>query len=251
MTMGIVDTMMVGRQPNSAVAIGAVSGKHPLLRGGDIRSGVDAGSGYARVPCVRSGRPRGRASVPCQWHLSESRDSTVLMGSSGMGPILRAMNIPQSVLKQAIPYLRAINWSTFPLLLYFVFRRYLQGIDLAKPVMFSWSPRISSTWPAIGHWSTAIWDFTQWERWDRAGRLARPNLHGGHFNGLLRLLRSAIQNGFARCVASGRISPAYGNWSVSDFRQRCKWGLEVGVFAVATAMIGRWARSRWRAIRSH
>ena len=38
---------------------------------------------------------------------------------------------------QAIPYLHSLNWSTLPLMLYFVFRRYLQGMNLAKPVMFS------------------------------------------------------------------------------------------------------------------
>ena len=52
----------------------------------------------------------------------------VLMGLVRLWePMLRALNIEPAVLGQAIPYLRALNWSTVPLLLYFVFRRYLQG----------------------------------------------------------------------------------------------------------------------------
>ena len=45
------------------------------------------------------------------------------------GPIMRSLNIQGSVLNQAVPYLHALNWSTLPLLLYFVFRRYLQGMN--------------------------------------------------------------------------------------------------------------------------
>jgi len=38
---------------------------------------------------------------------------------------------------QAVPFLRALTWGTFPLFLYAAFRRYLQGIGLVKPVMFA------------------------------------------------------------------------------------------------------------------
>src|SRR6202007_2836608 len=52
-------------------------------------------------------------------------------------PILGLLKIQEAVTAQAIPYLHALNWGTLPLLLYFAFRRYLQGVNLAKPVMFS------------------------------------------------------------------------------------------------------------------
>ena len=39
--------------------------------------------------------------------------------------ILGSLAIEPAVLNQAIPYLRALNWSTLPLLLYFVFRRFV------------------------------------------------------------------------------------------------------------------------------
>ena len=38
-------------------------------------------------------------------------------------PLLRLLNIDPGVMNQALPYLRTLNWSTLPLLLYFVFRR--------------------------------------------------------------------------------------------------------------------------------
>jgi MATE family multidrug resistance protein len=41
------------------------------------------------------------------------------------------------VLPQATAYIRILNWGTLPLMLYFAFRRYLQGIGLVKPVMFA------------------------------------------------------------------------------------------------------------------
>ena len=52
-------------------------------------------------------------------------------------PVLRSLDIQPAVLDQALPYLRTLNWGTLPLLLYFVFRRYLQGMNMAKPVMFA------------------------------------------------------------------------------------------------------------------
>src|SRR5258708_25891638 len=52
-------------------------------------------------------------------------------------PLLRSFGIDPEVLRDAIPFLRAIGWSIFPLLLYFAFRRYLQGMNLVKPVMFA------------------------------------------------------------------------------------------------------------------
>src|SRR5205807_2235132 len=52
-------------------------------------------------------------------------------------PFLRGFGIDPDVLRAVVPYLRALVWSTFPLLLYFAFRRYLQGMNLVNPVMFA------------------------------------------------------------------------------------------------------------------
>ena len=39
------------------------------------------------------------------------------------------------VLRLIRPYLDAVAWSTLPLLLYFAFRRYLQGLGVVRPIM--------------------------------------------------------------------------------------------------------------------
>jgi MATE family multidrug resistance protein len=139
MTMAIVDTMMVGRQADSAVAIGAVSLGTVLylvvaIPGTGIMLGLDTlvshsyGAGDVE-DCHRS--------LVNGVYLSLGL-GPVLMGLIWLGePLLRSLHIEQDIVGQAIPYLRTLNWSTLPLLLFFVFRRYLQGINLVKPVMFS------------------------------------------------------------------------------------------------------------------
>jgi MATE family multidrug resistance protein len=52
-------------------------------------------------------------------------------------PLLARFGINPAVLSQTVPYLKAIMWSTLPLLLYFVLRRYLQAMDRAAPIMFA------------------------------------------------------------------------------------------------------------------
>ena len=139
MTMSIVDTMMVGRQFDSSVAIAAVS------LGGIL---------YNAVAIFSTGLMLGLDTVVSHSYgagdLDDAHRSLVngVYLSLGMTPVamgiillferpMHSIGADPAVLAQAIPYLRALNWSTLPLLLYFVFRRYLQGIDLAKPVMFS------------------------------------------------------------------------------------------------------------------
>jgi len=139
MTMSIVDTMMVGRQPESSVAIAAVS---------------LGGMFYNAVAIFGTGLMLGLDTVVSHSYgagdLDDAHRSLVngVYLSLGMTPVamglvylleaaMHSIGTDPAVLAQAVPYLRAVNYSTLPLLLYFVFRRYLQGIDLAKPVMFS------------------------------------------------------------------------------------------------------------------
>src|SRR5438552_4709766 len=52
-------------------------------------------------------------------------------------PLMVRFGINPAVLREAVPYLKAIMWSTFPLLLYFALRRYLQGMNRVTPIMFA------------------------------------------------------------------------------------------------------------------
>src|ERR1700688_5032765 len=122
MTMGIVDTMMVGRQANSAVAIGAVSLGSILyyavaIFGAGLMLGLDTLVSHAYGAGDLEDTHRSLVNgVYLSFGLAPALMGLVWLWE----PILRSLSIPQAVLGQAIPYLRALNWSTLPLLLYFV-----------------------------------------------------------------------------------------------------------------------------------
>ena len=128
-----------GRQADSALAIGAVSLGSTLyyvvaIFGTGLMLGLDTlvSHSYGAGDLEDAHR-----SLVNGVYLSLAL-APVLMGVVWVwGPLLRSLKIQESLLAQAVPYLHALNWSTLPLLFYFVFRRYLQGINLAKPVMFS------------------------------------------------------------------------------------------------------------------
>src|SRR5207302_1373344 len=53
------------------------------------------------------------------------------------GPLLDAFGIDPDVRHQTTPYMRALNWSSLPLLLYFALRRYVQATGAAREVMLA------------------------------------------------------------------------------------------------------------------
>jgi MATE family multidrug resistance protein len=139
MSMGIVDTMMVGRLPQSAIAIGAVSlGGILFYPFGIFGSGLLLGLDTLVSQSFGAGRLK-----ECHQSLLDGvyislALSPVMMGVIWIGiPWLPAAGIQPAVLKEAVPYLRILNWSMLPLMLYFGSRRYLQGMNLVKPVTFA------------------------------------------------------------------------------------------------------------------
>jgi len=137
MGMGVVDTMMVGRV--SAEAIGAVSLGSVLfyavaIFGSGLMLGLDTlvsqayGAGKL-MDCHRALVSAVYFSLPLAPGL--------MMLVWCWVPLLGRFGIHPAVLREAVPYLKAIMWSTFPLLLYFALRRYLQGMNRATPVMFA------------------------------------------------------------------------------------------------------------------
>jgi MATE family multidrug resistance protein len=139
MTMSIVDTMMVGRLPDSAAAMGAVSlGSNIFivlaLFGGGLLVGLDTlvsqafGAGQ-REDCHRSLVNSIYLSVA----LTPLLTATVWL----LPAFLRGMRIDPGVLALAIPYTKALNFGLLPLLLYFAVRRCLQAMNMVKPVAFA------------------------------------------------------------------------------------------------------------------
>src|SRR5579862_372925 len=128
MSMAIVDTMMVGRLPNSAVAMGAVSlGSNIFmvlaLFGGGLLLGLDTlvsqafGAGR-REDCHRS--------LVNSVYLSIALTPLLAIPVWILPALLRAMGVDAGVLTLAIPYTIALLAGLFPLLLYFAVRRCIQ-----------------------------------------------------------------------------------------------------------------------------
>jgi len=137
--MGFVDTIMVGHLPNSAVAIGSVSLGTTLfymvgIFGSSIMLGLDT--------LVAQAYGAGRVEE-CHRDLFNALYFTLVLAPGVMLlvfaglPLLQRSGVDPSVLKQTIPFIRALNWSTLPLILYFVFRRYMQAMNIVKPVVFA------------------------------------------------------------------------------------------------------------------
>jgi MATE family multidrug resistance protein len=137
MAMGVVDTMMVGRV--SAESIGAVGVGRALfftvsMAGIGLLLGLDTlvSNAYgARRPdeCHRA--------LLHGVYLALALAVPVTLLIRGSATLLPAWGIDASVLEATQPYLRAISWSLLPLLLYTALRRYLQGVNRVRAVMFA------------------------------------------------------------------------------------------------------------------
>jgi MATE family multidrug resistance protein len=139
MSMAIVDTMMVGRLPNSAVAIGAVSISSILFHvlaffGSGLLIGLDTlvsqafGAGQ-REDCHRS--------LLNSIYLSLAITPVLMAPVWLFNPLLRALRVEEPIVALAVPYAKALAVGLLPLLLYFAVRRCLQAMNLVRPVAFA------------------------------------------------------------------------------------------------------------------
>jgi MATE family multidrug resistance protein len=139
MAMGIIDTVMVGRLPDSAAAIGAVSLGGILFStcsifGGCLLLGLDT------VVSQAYGAGRMADCHRALWnalYLCGVLTPALMMVTAAVGAGLPRFGVNPKILPQATAYIRILNWGTLPLMLYFAVRRYLQGIGLVQPVMFT------------------------------------------------------------------------------------------------------------------
>ncbi|HMD40690.1 MAG TPA: MATE family efflux transporter [Candidatus Acidoferrum sp.] len=241
MSMAIVDTMMVGRLPNSAVAIGAVSLGSILVHllalfGGGLLVGLDTlvsqsfGAGE-REDCHRS--------LLHGIYISFALAPLLMAPVWFFGPLLRGMHIAPDVIALAVPYSKALAWGTLPLLLYSAVRRCMQAMNIVKPIAFALISanliNAAGNWiliygklgaPAMGAvgsgWSTA------WSRIYLAAVLLGYLLWYDHKH-RTRLLHTPIEpelRRIRRLLALG-------------LPTAMQMTLEIGVFALVTALIGR------------
>jgi multidrug resistance protein, MATE family len=139
MSMGIVDTIMVGRLPNSAVAIGATglgqSLYHSLaIFGGGLLLGLDT---FVSQAFGREDLDDARHSLANGLVLACALTPLLMIAVSFWPPLMQMFGISPELVEPMRPFLRALNWGSLPLLAYFALRRYLQAVNVAHPIMFA------------------------------------------------------------------------------------------------------------------
>lgn len=236
--MGVVDTMMVG--PLGPTAIGAVSIGNALF---DVAGIFGIGLLLGLDTLISQAYGAGRQADCDRWlwqgiWLAAAASIVLMAVVEGCIPVMRAAGVQSQVLRAALPYLRAMNWSLLPLLLYAAFRRYLQSVGHVRPVMIALLS--ANVINALGNWLLIPGYGVEGSGWATLG--ARIYM-------LAVLVASAV---FMRpALRHNFVLP-----TVDAFKSMLRLGgpaagqilLEVGVFAAATTLA---ARLRPEALAAH
>lgn len=238
-TMGIVDTLMVGGL--GAEAIGAVGLASALF----IAIGVFAmGLLLGLDPLVAQAFGARRIDECHRWlvagvWLALLVTPPVVAGVYAIDAALPRLGLPPAVVALAQPYLAVVGWSLPPLLLYVAFRRYLQAMNLARAVTYTLIA--ANVVNAFANWVLI------------SGKLGAPELgvNGAAYATLASRLMMALAL-FGVIVRRERHTvPRLGDTPLALDMPRVRtlvvlglpagaqMLLEVGVFAAATALAGR------------
>jgi MATE family multidrug resistance protein len=137
MLQGLIDLVMAG--PLGAAAFGACTLGNMLfypvaVSGIGVLMGMDtlvANSFGAEDP-----RDCRKTLVNGVW-LAVGLTPPIVAILGALVPVLRTAGTNPQVLAEFGPYFKALLWSVLPLLLYSAFRRYLQAVNIVKPVTYS------------------------------------------------------------------------------------------------------------------
>src|SRR6202035_3475721 len=121
MSMGIVDTIMVGRLPSSAVAIGATGLGQSLYNsvaifGGGLLLGMDT---FVAQAFGREDLDDARHSLVNGLILAFALTPILMLAVSFWPALMQHFGISPELVGPMRPYLRALNWGSLPLLAYF------------------------------------------------------------------------------------------------------------------------------------
>jgi MATE family multidrug resistance protein len=125
--------------PNSAVAIGATGLGQSLYHSGAIFAGglllgLDTFVAHAYG---REDLHDARVSLVNGVFLALAFTPALMLAVSFWPAVMQLFGISAELIGPMRPYLRALNWGSLPLLLYFALRRYLQAVSVATPIMFA------------------------------------------------------------------------------------------------------------------
>jgi MATE family multidrug resistance protein len=164
-SMSLVDTIMLGRLPNSALAMASAALAQVLFNTlcfgvGGVLLGLDT-----LISQALGAREQTQAN---RWLLHglvmAVALSVVLLALFGFGPgLMRLMPVEKPILDVAIPAMQGLNYGTLPLLLYFTLRRYLQATNHGRPIALAlisanlvnaagdWLLIFGHRWTLLGH----------------------------------------------------------------------------------------------------
>jgi multidrug resistance protein, MATE family len=241
MSMGIVDTIMVGRLPNSAVAIGATGLAQSLYHsvaifGGGLLLGLDTFVAHA---FGRADPDDARHSLVNGLFLAFALTPVLMLAVSFWPPLMQQFGISGELVDPMRPFLRALNWGTLPLLGYFALRRYLQAVNVAHPIMFALVS--ANLVNAFGDWVLI---------YGHLGFRAMGIVGSGWSTCLARIYMALVLLITLLWVESKRSLPRWGGALRIDLHRIAallKLGapaatqilLEIGAFSAATAMCAR------------
>ena len=138
-SMSLVDTIMLGHLPNSALAMSAAALAQVLFNTlcfgvGGVLLGLDT-----LISQALGAKQQHEAN---RWLLHgvvmAVALSALLIAIFAVTPaLLLHMPVDRAILAQAVPAMQGLNYGTLPLLLYFTFRRYLQAAHHGRPIAFA------------------------------------------------------------------------------------------------------------------
>jgi len=241
MSMGIVDTIMVGRLPDSAVAIGATGLGQSLYHsvaifGGGLLLGLDT---FVAQAYGRKDLHDARISLVNGLFLALALTPILMLAVSFWPPLMQHFGISAGLVEPMRPFLHALNWGTLPLLTYFALRRYLQAENVVLPIMFALIS--ANVVNAIGDWALIY------------GHLGLPAMGitgSGWATCVARIYMAGVLAVTLLWVESKRSLPKWTGAVRIDLRRvtaLLKLGapaatqilLEIGAFAAATALVAR------------
>ena len=139
LAMAFVDTVMVGRLPDSATAIGAVSlGSTLFYTIGIFGSGIMLGMDTLVAQAYGAGRlEECHKTMWNSLYLACAIAPVLMLSMLAFPAVFPHMGLSPDLVAETVPFLKALVWSTLPLSLYFALRRYLQSMHIVKPVVFT------------------------------------------------------------------------------------------------------------------
>jgi MATE family multidrug resistance protein len=241
MGMSVVDTIMVGRL--GPVAIGSVGLANafyysPALLGIGVLLGLDTK--------VSQAFGRGDFDACHRWlaqgiYLACLYVPICMTGVWFFPFAFAHLHVNAQVAPATALYLRVLNWSTLPLLIYAGFRRYLQGVGKVRPVMFALITANLVNWG--GNWALIYGHL----------RLPAMGLSGSALSTCLaRVYMAAVLIYAAWKNEKGRGHPLFAHWPGIlwdriasllhlGLPSAAQIVLEVGAFGAATVLAGRLA----------